>query len=430
MTTVSSNLELVERAQQVIPGGVNSSNRGLPWPIAVVAASGAYFTDADGKRYLDYHAAFGPLILGHNHPVVNAAVHAAIDQIDIIGAGVTDIEVELAERIVQHVPCAERVLLTNSGSEATYAALRLARAVTGRNKIIKFQGTYHGWHDAVLMNVISAPEKIGQYDPLSLGMLPEVIKNTIILPFNDVEALGEVLQQRGDEIAAILVEVIPHNIGCVLPRPEFLAAVRELSQHYGALLIFDEVITGFRHGLGGYQGICGVTPDLATFAKAMANGYPIAALAGQAQYMDRFGPGGGVMFAGTYNGHPVGVSAALATIGELEQGQVHPHCFALAQRAGQGIQRIADELGIAMKVAVFGSVFVPYFMEGPIETYTDLLRNNTAHDIWFRKTMCEHGIFMIPTALKRNHVSAAHSEADIDLTLETARAVLRRLPAS
>jgi glutamate-1-semialdehyde 2,1-aminomutase len=430
MTTVTSNLELVERARQVIPAGVNSSNRGLPWPIAIVEASGAYFTDADGKRYLDYHAAFGPLILGHNHPSVNAAVHAAIDRIDIIGAGITDIEVELAERIVQHVPCAERVLLTNSGSEATYAALRLARGVTGRNKIIKFQGTYHGWHDAVLMNVISAPEKIGQYDPLSLGMLPEVIKNTIILPFNDVEALGEGLQQHGDEIAAILVEVIPHNIGCVLPRPEFLSALRALATEYGALLIFDEVITGFRHGLGGYQGICGVTPDLATFAKAMANGYPIAALAGKAIYMNRFEPGGGVMFAGTYNGHPVGVSAALATIAELEQGTVYPHCFALAKRAAQGIQQIAQELGIPMKVAVFGSVFVPYFMEGPIETYTDLLRNNTAHDIWFRKTMCEHGIFMIPTALKRNHVSAAHTEADVDRTIETAQEVLRRLPAT
>jgi glutamate-1-semialdehyde 2,1-aminomutase len=421
---------LVERARQVIPGGVNSTNRALPWPIAIVEAAGAYFSDADGIRYLDYHAAFGPLILGHNHPAVNAAVRAAIDRIDIIGAGVTDLEVELAERIVQHVPCAERVLLTNSGSEATYAALRLARAVTGRNTIIKFQGTYHGWHDAVLMNVISPPEKIGQYDPLSLGMLPEVIKHTLILPFNDVEALGETLQQRGDEIAAILVEVIPHNIGCVLPRPEFLAALRRLADEYGCLLIFDEVITGFRHGLGGYQAICGVTPDLATFAKAMANGYPIAALAGKAAYMDRFGPGGGVVFAGTYNGHPVGVGAALATIGVLEQGQVYPHCFGLAQRAGQGIQQIAGELGIPMTVAVFGSVFVPYFMEGPIETYTDLLRNNNAHDIWFRKTMCEHGIFMIPTAIKRNHVSAAHTEADIDRTLETARAVLRQLPAA
>jgi glutamate-1-semialdehyde 2,1-aminomutase len=430
MTTVQTNVDLAERAGAVIPGGVNSGNRALGWPLAVVEAQGAYFTDADGKRYLDYHAAFGPLILGHNHPEVNAAVRTTMDRLDIIGVGVTDIEVELAETIVRHVPSAERVLLTNSGSEATYAALRLARAVTGRNKIIKFQGTYHGWHDSVLMNVISPPEKIGKYDPLSLGMMPEVVQQTLILPFNDIETLAETLQTRGEEIAAILVEVIPHNIGCVLPRPEFLAALRELSTQHGAVLIFDEVITGFRHALGGYQSIAGVTPDLSTFAKAMANGYPIAALAGRADYMDRFGPGGGVAFAGTYNGHPVGVSAALATIGILEDGAVHRHCAGLAQRAARGIQQIGDELGIPMKVVVFGSVFVPYFMQGPIETYTDLLNNNNVRDVWFRQTMCDNGVFMIPTALKRNHVSAAHTEADIDHTIETARRVLRGMPAN
>src|SRR5215208_69835 len=274
MTTVQSNLDLAERARAVIPGGVNSGNRALPWPLVVAEAHGAFFTDANGQRYLDYHAAFGPLILGHNHPGVNTAVRAATERIDIIGAGVTDIEVELAETIVRHVPSAERVLLTNSGSEATYAALRLARAVTGRNTIIKFQGTYHGWHDAVLMNVISPADKIGQKDPLSLGMLPEVVEHTLVLPFNDVETLAETLAQR-DDIAAVLVEIIPHNIGCVLPRPEFLSALREQTREHGVVLIFDEVITGFRHGLGGYQQICGVTPDLSTFAKAMANGYPI-----------------------------------------------------------------------------------------------------------------------------------------------------------
>jgi len=196
------------------------------------------------------------------------------------------------------------------------------------------------------------------------------------------------------------------------------------------LLIFDEVITGFRHSLGGYQAISGVTPDLSTFAKAMANGYPIAALTGRAELMDRFGPGGGVMFAGTYNGHPVGVSAALATIAALEDGSTHRHCFDLAQQAAAGIQQIGDELGIPMNVVVFGSVFVPYFMQGPIESYTDLLRNNNARDVWFRRTMCEHGIFMLPTALKRNHVSAAHTQSDIDRTVETARQVLRTMPAT
>jgi glutamate-1-semialdehyde 2,1-aminomutase len=428
MQIAQQNAELAERAARVIPGGVNSGNRRMPWPLAVVRAEGATFTDADGTTYLDYHAAFGPIILGHNHPRVNDAVRAVLDRVDIIGAGVTDIEVELAERVAQLVPSAERVLLTNSGSEATFAALRLARAVTGRTTIIKFQGTYHGWHDSVALNVISPPDRLGHKDPLSLGMLPEAIEQTHILPFNDTEVLREEIELHGGEIAAIIVEIIPHNIGCVLPRPEFLAALREICTRRGIVLIFDEVITGFRHGLGGYQQICGVTPDLSTFAKAMAIGFPIAALVGRAEMMDRFGPGGGVFFAGTYNGHPAGVAAALATIAELESGDVHRHCFGLAERAAEGMRAIARELGIPMTVAQFGSVFVPYFFDGPTERYEDLLANDTARDVWFRRSMCERGIFMLPVAMKRNHVSAAHTQADIDRTLEQARAVLRGMP--
>ncbi|MEO7295216.1 MAG: glutamate-1-semialdehyde 2,1-aminomutase [Candidatus Limnocylindria bacterium] len=424
----SRSVDLTERAARVIPGGVNSTNRVLPWPFVAAEAEGAYITDVDGKRYLDYHAAFGPFVLGHRHPRVNAAVKDALDRLDLVGAGVTELEVLLAEKIVEHVPSAERVLLTNSGSEATYAALRLARAVTGRNDIVKFQGTYHGWHDAVLMNVISKPERVGHKDPLSLGMLPEAVDHTHVLPWNDADAVEALLRDRGETIAAIFVEVIPHNIGCVPPRPGYLARLRYLADAYGVVLIFDEVITGFRHDLGGYQRIAGVTPDLTTLAKAMANGYPIAALVGRAELMDRFAPGGGVLFAGTYNGHVVGVSAALATIAELEDGTVHAHAARLARRAADGLGQLASEFGIPMTVAVFGSVFVPYFMDGAIESYTDLLRNDDAADVAFRRTMAERGVFMIPTALKRNHVSAAHTEGDIDRTLEVARDALRDLP--
>lgn len=428
----TTNAGLVERARRVIPGGVNSGNRVIAgMPLVIREAHGAYFTDVEGKRYLDYHAAFGPIILGHNHPRVREAVCKASERIDLIGVGVTEMEIALAEKIAYYVPSAERVLLANSGSEATYQALRLARAVTGRHGIIKFQGTYHGWHDAVAMNVISPAHKVGkgQRDLLSAGMLPGVVEHTYILPFNDVEAIADFLERRGEEIAAVLVEVIPHNIGCVLPRPGFLQALRDLCDKFGCLLIFDEVITGFRHALGGYQKISGVTPDLSTFAKAMANGYPIAALVGKAEYMRRYEPGGGVFFAGTYNGHPHSVAAALATIAELEDGSVHAHCFALAERAANGIQQIADELGIPMTVARFGSVFVPYFMEGPIVSYSDLLRNDDARDVRFRRAMCARGIFMLPVALKRNHVSAAHTSADVDRTLEAAREVLRKLAA-
>ena len=422
-----SNESIVDRARKVIPGGVNSSNRVLDWPLAISEAAGAHFSDADGNRYLDYHAAFGPLVLGHNHPKVNAAAREAMETVDLMGVGVTEGEVMLAEKLAQHVPSAERALLTNSGSEATYAALRLARAVTGREGVIKFQGTYHGWHDAVLMNVITPKEKMGQKDPLSLGMLQETVDKTIILPFNDSETIRTVLKERGDQIAAVLVEIIPHNVGCVLPTPEFLQTLRQITEQYGCLLIFDEVVTGFRHDVGGYQKLAGVTPDLTTFAKAMANGYPIAALVGKAEFMDRYAPGGGVFFAGTYNGHPLNVAASLATIAELEDGTVHQHTSRLAERAAMGIQEIANELGITMTVARFGSVFVPYFMEGPIESYADLLRNDTQADIAFRRGMCEQGIFMLPTAIKRNHVSAAHTDADIDRTLEAARTVLSSL---
>jgi glutamate-1-semialdehyde 2,1-aminomutase len=429
MATVITQEALTQRAKAVIPGGVNSGNRALPWPLVVDRAEGAYFTDIDGNTHLDYHAAFGPLILGHNHPGVNEAVRVATTNIDLMGAGVTPFEIDLAETLNRLVPSAERVVLANSGSEATFAALRLARAVTGRSYIVKFQGTYHGWHDAVAMNVITPPERMGQKDPLSLGMLQDTVDRTLILPYNDVEALRELLASRGDEIAAVLVEMIPHNIGCVLPTPEFLDALRAETTKHGSLLIFDEVITGFRHSLGGYQSICGVTPDLTTFAKAMANGYPIAALVGKAEYMDRFGPGGGVFFAGTYNGHPLNVQAALATIAALEDGSVHEHTFRLAQRAEEGLTEIAHELGIELSVKRFGSVFVPYFMDPNISRYDDLLRNNDARDVAFRKGMCERGIFMIPTALKRNHVSAAHTDADIDRTLEVAREVMATLPA-
>ena len=429
MKTMTASADLARRASAVMPGGVNSINRVMPWPFVIVAAEGATITDADGKRYLDYHAAFGPPVLGHRHPVVDEAVMSAIGTVDIIGAGVTDLEVRLAERISTHVPSAERVLLTNSGSEATYAALRLARAVTGRTKIIKFQGTYHGWHDSVLMNVISPADKIGSKDPLSAGMLQSTIDETIVLPWNDAGAVGDLLASMPDDIAAIFVEVIPHNIGCVVPEPGYLAALRALATQYGAVLIFDEVITGFRHDLGGYQRLADVTPDLTTFAKAMANGYPIAALAGKAELMDRYGPGGGVMFAGTYNGHPVGVAASLATIGVLEDGSVHAHTFKLAEAATTGLEAIAREFGIPMTVARFGSVFVPYFFDGPIRRYEDLLANDNARDVWFRTSMTERGILMMPTALKRNHVSAAHTDEDIARTLELAREVLGALPA-
>lgn len=421
-----SNSSLFQRATAVTPGGVNSGARALPDPMVWQRAEGAYLYDADGRRYLDYHAAYGPIILGHNHPAVNAAVANTLTGVDLTGAGTTELEIRLAEKVVEHVPSAEMALILGSGAQATYLAQRLARAVTGRVKLVKFQGCFHGGHDYLLLNIISAPEKIGAKDPASAGMLPAAVDNTIVLPFNDIAALEFAVSARGHEIAAIILEPIPHNIGCVLPQIGFVQTLRRLCDEHGIILIFDEVITGFRHGLGGYQKTLGVLPDLTTLAKAIANGYPCAALAGREDLMLRVSSAGGdVFFGGTTNGHPVATAAALATIAALEDGSVHERIFRLGERARSGLQEIANRLDISMTVAGYGSVFAPYFMTGAITRYADLLRNNTEADTRFRREMVKRGIFMLPLALKRSHISAAHSDADIDRTLDVAEDALK-----
>lgn len=425
METKSRSEIIFERARQVIPGGVSSSNRLIEPNLVFTRAEGAYIYDADGKQYLDYHAAFGPPVLGHCHPEIAARVTQAMATCDLVGIGANESEMQLAEKIVQHVPCADRVMFTNSGSEATYYALRVARAATKRTRIIKFQGCYHGWHDAVLMNVITPADRVGQKHPLSTGMHPDVVDDTLVLPFNDVESLSQTFADCGEEIAGVILEPIPHNIGCVIPRPEFLQALRDLTTQHGAVLIFDEVITGFRHGLGGYQAVCGVTPDLTTLGKAIANGYPLAALCGRADLMDLCASGGGVFIAGTYNAHPVNVAAALATVEILERPGTYDHLFNLGERMRQGLREISTRLGIETTVLGYGSVFLLLFMDGAVVNYDDLLRNDAARFIRYRRAMIERGIYELPVNLKRNHISLAHTTADIDRTLETAEAVLK-----
>lgn len=426
---IEKSKSIYERATKVIPGGVNSATRRLSQPYAWQWAEGAYIRDADGNTYLDYHSAFGPIVLGHNDPAVNAAVAKALQGPDMVGVGITEQEIALAEKVVQHVPSAELALAFSSGSEATYMAVRLARGVTGREKLIKFQGTFHGWHDYLLMNIASPADKIGKKDPGSAGQLADAIDNTIIVPFNDLAATEQAILDHPGQIAAIFMEAIPHNIGCVLPRQDFVEGLRRLCDTHGIVLVFDEVITGFRHGLGGYQSVLGVKPDISTFAKAIANGYPCAIIAGKRELMLQFNtaPGGKVFVGGTYNGHPVGSAAALATIAALEDGTVHERTFRLGERMRAGLAEIAGRLGIEMVSAGFGSVFTPYFLSGKVERYEDLLANDTARDVAFRQGMCERGIFMLPMPIKRNHISAAHTDADIDRTLETAEIVLKTL---
>ena len=421
---------LAARASAVIPGGVNSGQRRVPGleDLVVTATSGSTFTDAEGRVFTDYHSAFGPPLLGHNDPDVDAAAAAAGRSVGLMGVGVTPVEIELAERLVNAVPSLEKVLLTCTGSEATFHALRLARTVTGRRHVIKFQGCYHGWHDAVAMNVISPLERIGTKDPLSGGILPEVLAATIVCPFNDAAAVERALEEHDGDVAAIILEPIPHNIGTVLPKPGFLERLRELASKHGTVLVFDEVITGFRHGLGGYQAIAGVTPDLTTLGKAMANGWPVSALGGRADLMDQFSttPGRPAFFAGTFNGHPATTAAALATIEKLEREPVHEHVFALGERTRTGLQALYDRLGVPAVVAGFGSVFVSYFLAGPVESYDDVLRNDVDLFVGYRHELIKDGIFELPLNLKRSHFSYAHTDDDVDRLLEATEAAVTR----
>ncbi|GAA4510349.1 glutamate-1-semialdehyde 2,1-aminomutase [Actinoallomurus oryzae] len=423
----STGAKLLTAARDVIPGGVNSATRLVGAPYVLTEAAGAYVTDADGRRYLDYHAAFGAILLGHNAPEVDDAVRRAVGGIDLVGWGVTEPEIELARLVVETIPSAEQMISAMSGSEAVAQAVRLARAVTDRPLILKFQGGFHGWQDAVARNVISTPERAYGRDPLSRGILDDAIESTVIAEFNDLDSVRELYERYPERIAAVILEPIPHNVGALVPETEFLQGLRTITAEQGSLLIFDEVITGFRHALGGYQQICGIRPDLTTFGKAMGNGYPIAGLAGPRALMERFSSAGGdVLLAGTFNGNAVSSAAGIATITYLRD---HPDFYerthALGDRMRTGLGAIVSELGIPAVPAGFGGVFALYFTEGPIRGYRDLLRDNDEAYVAFHRRMTDRGFLMLPLALKRNHISAAHTEEDVDRTLEAAREVLR-----
>lgn len=427
-TAAETQANLAARAAAVIPGGVNSGQRRVPGleDLVVTATSGATFTDAEGRTYTDYHAAFGPPLLGHNDPDVDAAVAATARSVGLMGVGVTPVEIELAERLCELVPSVERVLLTETGSEATFHAIRVARAATGRRYVIKFQGCYHGWHDAVAMNVISLPENVGRHDPLSKGVLPEVTEATIVCRFNDADDVERALTDH--DVAAIILEPIPHNIGAVLPAEGFLERLRELATKHGTVLIFDEVITGFRHALGGYQSIAGVTPDLTTLGKAMGNGWPISALGGSAELMDMFSttPGRPAFFAGTFNGHPPTAAAALATIEKLQREPVHEHVFRLGERTRAGLAALYARLGVTAVVSGYGSVFLTYFLDGPVRSYDDLLANDVDLFVGYRRELMKERIFELPLNLKRSHFSYAHTDADVDRLLEATEVAVTR----
>jgi len=385
----------------------------------------------DGNEYLDYHMGFGPVILGHSHPRVNVAVREQLGKGVVYGLS-NELEVEVAKKIVQHVPSAQMVRFCSSGTEATYHAIRVARAYTGRQKIIKFEGAYHGWHDFVSVSSGPSLSEAGSIEsPIAVSDsegLSEAAKNTIVVPFNHPEILEKTIKGHRGEIAALITEPILHgNATCIPPADEFLDFLREITAVEDILLIFDEVVTGFRHGLGGAQKLFGVKPDLTTFAKAMANGFPIGAVCGREEVMMMFKPVGKVDYGGTYNGNPVSMAATLATIAELESSQAHQHLFELGRKLRDQLTECVTELSLRAQVVGFGSVFQLLFTDMEIHDYRDTLSSDKEQFRRFQQAMMGKGIFIVPQSNKRCHISVAHTIDDIDRTAKSARDVLQSL---
>lgn len=427
VTRTDASAALLDRAATVTPGGVNSMRRRIDPPLCPERGMGAYIQDVDGNRYLDFHAAYGAIVLGHSYPTVTRRVREILDRHILFGVGTTRPEVLLAEKLVEHVPSVEQALICNTGTEATFYAIRLARAATGRTKLVKFQGHYHGFHDYVLRNTISEPEMIGKRDPNSAGMLPAAVDATLICRYNDLESVRQTFAEHGDDIAAIIVEPIAHNSPSILPAPGFLAGLREICDQHGAVLIFDEVITGFRHSLSGYQAAAGVTPDVTTFGKAIANGYTVAALGGRRDLMEHFNTTrtGDVTYGGTHNGGGVGVAAALATIEVMETEPVHEHTFALGDQMRAGLREIAKELDVPAVVSGYGSLYVMLFMDGPLNSYDDVPRNDKDFFVAYRKELVRRGVLEMPENIGRNHISYSHTTTDIERALDISRDALR-----
>lgn len=433
----AESAKLLEHNKKYIPGGVVSVNRAIRPEIAFARGVGAKIWDVDGNEYIDYHAAFGPYILGHNDTYVNQAVMKVLaDGASLYGSGTTFLEGRLAELICQHVPSAESVQLLNTGSEATYLALRLARSWTGRNHIIRMQGGYNGWHNDVACNLMTPLKELGprvspgeySFRPISAGIPAEHQKLVHSINFNDLDSVRYVCERH--PIAALMTEPVLQNIGVVKPEPGYLEGLRSLADEFGFVLIFDEVKTGFRHALGGYASLVNVRPDLVVFGKAVANGYPISVLAGRREIMNLCvdsSPARRVLLAGTYNAHPVPTAASIATIERLAEsgGEVFRRTNELGNRMQSGMEAIFKEMSIAGVVSRQGSAFCWYFMEHCPRDWHDLAsHHNFELDAAFRALLVDRGIYVFPLSPKQSSISAAHTEAEIDRTLSEMRKAL------
>lgn len=422
------NQILFERARAVIPGGVNSPVRAFKavggTPRFVKRAQGAYFWDADDKRYIDYIGSWGPMILGHGHPAVVEAVQRAVTDGFSFGAP-TEREIELAEAILALVPSMEMVRLVSSGTEAAMSALRLARGATGRKYIIKFEGCYHGHADALLVKAGSGLATFG--NPTSAGVPPEVVQHTLVLEYNNLAQLEEAFALHGHEIACLMIEAIAGNMNFVRASAAFAKRCRELCTQYGALLVFDEVMTGFRVGLRGAQGVLGVTPDLTVLGKVIGGGMPLAAFGGPRAIMEQLAPMGPVYQAGTLSGNPVATACGLATLNEIARPGFYEALSTKTRLLIDGLKAAAAAEGVPFSADSEGGMFGFFLFDALPQNYAAVMKSDGAKFNTLFHGLLERGVYIAPALYEAGFVSAAHSEDDIAATVEAARQIFKTL---
>ncbi|RMF15815.1 MAG: glutamate-1-semialdehyde-2,1-aminomutase [Gammaproteobacteria bacterium] len=426
---MTTSEQLFERASRVIPGGVNSPVRAFKGvggtPVFFKRAQGAYLYDEDDKAYIDYVGSWGPMILGHNHPDVIAAVQ---DQLTYgVGYGApTRVEIDMAEKVVEMVPGIEMVRMVNSGTEATMSAIRLARGFTGRDRIVKFEGCYHGHADSLLVKAGSGALTLGV--PNSPGVPASVAEHTVTLTYNDADQVREFFAREGDTVACIIVEPVAGNMNCIPPEPGFLETLREVCDQSGALLIFDEVMTGFRVAAGCAQSLFNVTPDLTTLGKVIGAGLPVGAFGGRKDVMSHIAPLGPVYQAGTLSGNPLAMRAGLAMLNIISQPGFHEALGEKVQKLTQGLEDVARETGIPFTTQSVGGMFGLFFTEQEkVRGYQDVMACDQARFRAFFHGMLNEGVYLAPSAFEAGFVSSAHTDEDLDKTFEAARKVMATL---